>query len=156
MRAEPTPFDFSPSAGAPKIPGDVSARATMALLASADRVRRSLAEPLAAHGVTLAQYAVLLVLRAAGPEGLPTLEAGRQLIEHAPGITRMMDRLESRGWVTRRRGNGDRRQVLCALTVAGQELVDLLAEPVADAMHLGLGRLDSAQQRELLKLLSVI
>jgi DNA-binding MarR family transcriptional regulator len=128
----------------------------MALLAAADRVRRSLAEPLAAQGITLAQYSVLLVLRAAGPDGLPTLEAGRQLIEHAPGITRMMDRLESRGWVTRRRGHGDRRQVLCALTVDGQDLVDRLAEPVADAMRLGLGRLDSAQQRELLTLLTAI
>jgi DNA-binding MarR family transcriptional regulator len=68
----------------------------------------------------------------------------------------MVDRRESRGWVTRRRGNGDRHQVLCALTLAGRELVDRLDGPVADAMHVGLGRLGPAHQREPLKLLSVI
>jgi DNA-binding MarR family transcriptional regulator len=128
----------------------------MALLAAADRARRRVANLLSEHGVTLAQYSVLRVLQRAGPEGLPTLEAGRQLIEHAPGITRMMDRLEARGWVMRRQGRGDRRQVLCALTAAGRDLVDALEAPVAGAMREALDRLDPVQRRELLELLSLV
>ena len=133
-----------------------SERATLLLLSVADRLRQGLSTVLQRHDVTLAQYNVMRALRDAPPEGLPTLVAGAQLIEHAPGITRMMDRLEAKGWVTRARSLEDRRQVLCSLTATARELVDALEDPMARAMEAGLTGLSAEQQRRLTALLAVL
>jgi MarR family transcriptional regulator, organic hydroperoxide resistance regulator len=87
--------------------------ATIGLLRTADVVRQRLTEVLAPTGLTLQQYNVLRILRGAGGEGLPTLEIAARMIEHAPGITRLLDRLEAKGLVRRVRCPEDRRQVLC-------------------------------------------
>ncbi|UCF20000.1 MAG: MarR family transcriptional regulator [Gemmatimonadota bacterium] len=123
------------------------------LLRTADRVRWHFCEVLAPYGMTLPQYNVLRVLRGAGPKGLPTLEVAERLIEHAPGITRMMDRLERRGWVRRERCSGDRRQVLCFLTTEGEKLLAELDKPIDRADEEALRGLTPAKQHDLIELL---
>ena len=71
-----------------------------------------------------------VILADAGSEGLPTLEVAERLLERAPGVTRLMDRLERRGLVTRR-GGEDRRQVFCAATDSGAAIVGQLRPTVA-------------------------
>lgn len=127
--------------------------AAIGLLLTADRVRRSFTEVLAPHRITLPQYNVLRVLRGAGPAGLPTLDVAERLIEQTPGITRMMDRLEARGWVERHRCPDDRRQVLCKLTARGGRLLAALDEPMDGADEAALDGLTRAEQRELSRLL---
>ncbi len=85
----------------------------MSLLEAADRVRRHFQAILEPHGLTLQQFNVLRILRGAGEDGLPTLEVGQRMIEKTPGVTRLLDRLESKGWVTRERCRRDRRRVFC-------------------------------------------
>lgn len=109
-------------ATASSVPSSRTHTAIRSLLSIADRIRAILERELAGHGITFQQYNVLRILADAGPEGLPTLEVADRLLERAPGVTRLMDRLERRGLVTRTRGK-DRRQVLCALTEAGASLV---------------------------------
>ncbi len=130
-----------------------SHEAAVGLLRTADVLRRHFSEVLAPHDITPAQYNVLRVLRGAGPEGLPTLEVAERLIEHAPGITRMMDRLEARGWVRRKRCTGDRRRMLCFLTEEGRELLAELDDPMDRANEAVLTGLSEAQQRQLTELL---
>jgi DNA-binding MarR family transcriptional regulator len=48
------------------------------------------------------------------------------MIEQTPGITRLLDKLEKGGWVTRNRSKDDRRQVLCSISVRGRKLLDEL------------------------------
>ena len=96
--------------------------AVRALLGISEGVRRRLEGDLAAHGVTLQQFNVLRVLVEAGEAGLPTLVVADRLLERAPGVTRLMDRLERRGLVVRARGT-DRRQVICAASPTGVALV---------------------------------
>ncbi len=127
--------------------------AVIALLRTADLVKRHFAAVLTPHGITLPQYNVLRVLRGAGPDGLPTLEVGQRLIEQAPGITRMMDRLEARGWVRRERCPGDRRQVLCYLTPEGASLLGQLDEPIDRADQAAFAVLTEEQQTLLITLL---
>jgi DNA-binding MarR family transcriptional regulator len=91
-------------------------------------------------------------LRGAGSDGLPTLEVGQRLIEQAPGITRMMDRLEARGWVRRERCLGDRRQVLCYLTPKGASLLGQLDEPIDRADQAAFAGLTEEQQTLLITL----
>src|SRR5713226_820902 len=97
--------------------------AVVGLLRTTDRVRRTLAGVVEPQGVTLQQYNVLRILRGARPSGLPTLEIAARMVEHAPGITRLLDRLEAKTLVRRQRRDDDRRQVMCRITPAGLRLL---------------------------------
>ena len=127
-------------------------RAIVSLWGSADRVRAFLASVLEPHGVTVQQYNVLRILRGADPEGLPTLAVAERLIERAPGITRMIDRLESKGLVARRRGD-DRRCVHCTITPAGLALLAQLDRLVDRADRDAFAGLRPAELKRLVALL---
>jgi len=129
------------------------AEALVGLLRTTDLVRREATALLEAHGLTLQQYNVLRILRGAGPEGLPTLEIAARMIEVAPGITRLLDRLEGKKLVRRARCPKDRRQVLCSITAAGLELVARLDEPVATCDARLLGGLTPERLAQLIALL---
>lgn len=107
--------------------------AVLSLLRAADRCRRYVATVLRPAGITLQQFNVLRILRGAGPGGLPTLEVGERMIEKTPGVTRLLDRLEARGWVRRWRDPEDRRVVLATITEPGLELLAELDAPVLAA-----------------------
>ncbi len=107
--------------------------AAVALLRTADVVRRALGAVVEAHGITTQQYNVLRILRGAGSEGLPTLEIADRMVEHTPGITRLIDRLEVKNLVQRERSSNDRRCVYCRITSAGLALVGGLDGPVRAA-----------------------
>lgn len=104
----------------------------LALFRAADRLRRRLTRLLRPHGLTLQQYNVLRILRGAGGT-LPTMEVRQRMMERAPGITRILDGLVTRGHVERELPDRDRRQVLCHLTRKGRALVDKLDEPMDEA-----------------------
>src|SRR5947207_13986566 len=95
----------------------------VALIRTADVVRRAVGDVVEPHGITAQQYNVLRILRGAGREGLPTLEIAERMIEQTPGITRLIDRLESKKLVARERSATDRRCVYCRITAAGTDLV---------------------------------
>jgi len=126
------------------------------LLRTADIVRRRIAAVLAPFGVTPQQYNVLRILRGAGPAGLPTLEIGGRLLEETPGITRLIDRMESHGWVVRERSRDDRRLVICRLTPAGSGLLEQLDPVIADAPAEVLNRLPEPSVRQLRAILARI
>lgn len=128
----------------------------VALLRTADLVRRAVSRAVEPHDITLQQYNVLRILRGAGEQGLPTLEIAERMIEHAPGVTRLLDRLEAKGLVRRERCREDRRQVLCWLTPAGLELVAKLDEPVDNADVEAVSQLTADDQERLLRLLDAV
>jgi len=107
-----------------------AAEAGVALLRTADLVKRHFTALAAPLDLTLPQYNVLRILRGAEPDGLPTLEIRERMIEREPGITRLLDRLEAKGLVDRKRCPTDRRRVDCRITAAGLELVTRLDAPV--------------------------
>jgi DNA-binding MarR family transcriptional regulator len=107
-----------------------SQEAYLALLRTADDSRRYISQVLEPAGVTLQQYNVLRILRGAGPEGLPTLAIGERMLERTPGVTRLIDRMVKKGWVTRSRCTDDRRRVWCKITRSGLTLLDALHEAV--------------------------
>ena len=83
-----------------------------------------------AHGISEPQYNVLRILRGAGGEGLPSLEIGSRMITRVPDVTRLVDRLEARGFVRRQRTERDRRVVLVSITAKGLKVLAELDEPV--------------------------
>jgi DNA-binding MarR family transcriptional regulator len=85
-------------------------------------------------GLTAAQYNVLRILRGAGPSGLACREIGERMISRDPDITRLLDRMEKRNLITRKRQSDDRRVVKTFVTPQGLELLKILDRPVS-ALH---------------------
>lgn len=131
----------------------VSEEAAVALLRTADLVRRSVSEVVEPHGITPQQYNVLRILRGAGESGLPTLEIAERMIEEAPGITRLIDRLESKQLVRRQRCPKDRRRVFCMITSEGLELLRRLEAPIAAA---NAATMDKLEQKDLAQLIELL
>ena len=108
------------------------------------------------HGITGTQYNVLRILRGAEPEGLCRNEVRERLLSRMPDATRLLDRLEEAGLVTRSRGEGDRRMVTTRITLEGRRLVDGLDEVVEEEHQRQLAPLSEKQTRKLIKLLTLI
>jgi MarR family 2-MHQ and catechol resistance regulon transcriptional repressor len=72
--------------------------------------------------LTAAQFNALLVLRAAGGDGLRMGEIGERLVVTKSNVTGLVDRLERRGLAARGR-HRDRRATLVRLTPAGTALL---------------------------------
>lgn len=104
--------------------------ALVSVLRSAAVLRHALGQQLDRFGISLAQYNVLRILRGAGADGLPTLAVRARLVEEAPGITRLIDKLESATLVRRDRSGKDRRTVRCHVTPAGLALLAQADEQV--------------------------
>ncbi|MDE3002703.1 MAG: MarR family transcriptional regulator [Gemmatimonadota bacterium] len=123
--------------------------AYVALLRTADDSKRFLSRLLDADDVTLQQYNVLRILRGAGDEGLPTLSVAERMVERTPGVTRLIDRMEKKGWVTRERGSKDRRRVWCMITSDGLSLLDRLDAPIDTVNDLMSAALNDEELRTL-------
>jgi len=91
------------------------------------------------YDVSPAQYNVLRILKGAHPAGHPRCEIARRMIERAPDLTRMIDRLERRGLVGRARSDQDRRHSITRITRGGLELIERMA-PAAAALHRAVSR----------------
>jgi DNA-binding MarR family transcriptional regulator len=130
-----------------------SEEALVSLLRTTDVVKHRLGATVEARGVTLQQYNVLRILRGAGEEGLPTLEIASRVLERAPGLTRLIGRLEGKGLVRRCRGSEDRRQVLCRISPRGRRLVTALDLPVRRAAE---GCLEALSERDTLVLVRLL
>jgi DNA-binding MarR family transcriptional regulator len=128
----------------------------LALMRTADVLRRSIGEVIEQRGLTPQQFNVLRILRGAGSAGLPTLEVAERMIEETPGVTRLLDRLEAKGWVRRQRCPKDRRQHLCWITPAGHALVGRLDEPLNVAIEKYLKPLRRSDQVQLIHLLEAL
>ncbi|HEX9709846.1 MAG TPA: MarR family transcriptional regulator, partial [Candidatus Thermoplasmatota archaeon] len=110
------------------------------LLHAASALSRGVAEVLRPSGLTTTQYNVLRILRGAH-EPLTCGETAARMISRDPDVTRLVDRLEKQGLVTRSRSAEDRRVVVTELTEAGRKLVDELDEPVGRLHKEQLGHL---------------
>lgn len=124
----------------------------LALLRTADVLSRGLAHVLKNEDLSSNQYNVLRILRGA-PEGLACGEIANRMITRDPDITRLLDRLEKRELISRRRETKDRRMVLTRITPAGLKLLAELDEPVQNAHREQLGHLGKERLKALTELL---
>jgi MarR family transcriptional regulator, organic hydroperoxide resistance regulator len=131
----------------------VKAELAVSILRTAALIERHFAQVVARTGVTIQQYNVLRILRGAGAEGLPTLVIRDRMIHAAPGITRLLDKLEKAGLARRERTSPDRRQVFCYITDEGRTVVEALEEEMREADEIAVGNLTEPEQKQLLKLL---
>lgn len=134
----------------------LGAEVAVSILRTAALIERHFGQVVAEHGITIQQYNVLRILRGAGQEGLPTLSIRDRMIHEAPGITRLVDKLEEGELVRRERCSPDRRQVLCYITPKGLDLLAALDAPMNAADDAAISMLDVADQQELVRLLDEV
>jgi len=124
------------------------------LLRTTDMLSRGLIIVLKTEDLSPNQYNVLRILRGS-PEGLPCGEIASRMITRDPDITRLLDRLEKRGLISRCRETKDRRRVMAQITPEGLKLLARLDEPVQAAHRKQLGHLGRKRLGALTELLEV-
>lgn len=125
----------------------------LAMNRTADQLSVPMNDILRAADLSSSQYNVLRILRGAGEHGLPCGEISQRMIRRDPDLTRLLDRLESRGLVERARGTADRRVVQAVITDAGLELLESLDNPIDRSLKEALAHVPASRLRVLLELL---
>jgi len=123
------------------------------LLRTTDVLSHRPAQVLKTADLSATQYNVLRILRGA-PEGLTCGEVANRMITRDPDITRLLDRLEKRGLISRCREAKDRRMVLARITPEGLAVLAGLDSPIQEAHRRQLGHLGRERLRALAELLS--
>jgi DNA-binding MarR family transcriptional regulator len=118
-----------------------------------DRLRALEDELFARHDLTAQQYNALRLLQARHPATLPTLALAAGLISRAPDITRLLDKLDERGLIVRKRLAENRRVVQVGITPAGLGLLRKLGGSVRDCNARQLGHMSPTRLRTFIALL---
>src|SRR3954471_12582962 len=105
----------------------------------------------ASQGITFQQWVVLMPLR----DGLATTTAGlcKELRHDSGAMTRLIDQLEERGLIGRRRQQADRRVVDLELKPAGRRMVESLIPLAVDTLNAALAGFTKAEVQQLKGLL---
>ncbi|MFI5176529.1 MAG: MarR family winged helix-turn-helix transcriptional regulator [Terriglobia bacterium] len=123
---------------------------------TADMLLQRLEGTLKTAGLSPTQYNVLRILRGAGAQGLACQRIAERMVTRDPDVTRLLDRLEVRGWVTRIREKRDRRVITVRITRAGSDLLRTLDKPVVRMHGRQLGHVSERKLRSLIKLLEQV
>ena len=105
------------------------------------------------HQLSPPLYNILRILRGIGRDGLPCSQIAERMVTREPDITRLVDRLESAGWVKRDRSTKDRRVVTVTLTTSGKKVVNKIDKPMEELHREILGHLTKKEMVELNRLL---
>ncbi len=134
----------------------VEEEAVLNISRTAEVLNRQMAEFLKTYGLSPTQYNVLRILRGAGRDGITCSELGGRLVTADPDITRLLDRMETRGLVRRERSKEDRRVVVVTAAKDGLDLVDSMDQPVQAMLKKGIGKMKKKQLQEIIELLEQV
>ena len=125
------------------------------LMRTADALSRGVEDILKLAGLSQTQYNILRILKGAGDQGLCCREIGERMITRDPDVTRLLDRMERGGLVTRSRSTRDRRVITARITPAGLKLVKDLDAPLAEYNRKLLSHLEKDDLRKFVELLEI-
>ncbi len=121
------------------------------LIYTYNQLKSRIAIVLKDEGVTMQQYNVLRIVNGSGEEGITTSEIRERMLDKMSDASRMVDRLESMGFVTKQRDRNDRRILHIFLTERGKTLVQRLMErETIDQLAHGVEEESAQQLNELL------
>ena len=130
--------------------------AALSISRTAAVLDHQVSQALKAYALTPSQYNVLRILRGAGAEGLCRNEVGARLVNQVPDVTRLLDRMEDTGLISRQRGSEDRRYVTTRISRKGLDLVDKLDQPMRDLLNTLLGHVGDKNLRAVVDGLAAI
>ncbi|WP_158821169.1 MarR family winged helix-turn-helix transcriptional regulator [Granulicella sp. S156] len=130
--------------------------AFLSILRTASELSHTSDKFLREFGISQPQYNVLRILRGAGAEGLCRNEISARMVTATPDMSRLLDRMERSGWITRERDENDRRQVSTFITDSGRKLLTLMESPITQQTHRLLEGVKSSDLKMLLDVLAQI
>ncbi|MEO6437013.1 MAG: MarR family transcriptional regulator [Tepidisphaeraceae bacterium] len=134
----------------------LEAEAMLNVLRTGDVLQAEFAGVFKPFELSETQYNVLRILRGAANEtggGLPCGEIASRMITRDPDITRLLDRLEKRGVISRCREQNDRRVVCARITESGRKILADLDPLIVAAHKQQLGHLSREELNHLITLL---
>ena len=142
MSRTPAPASFYRAAGycADESVGYLMKRVLMAIAQAADK-------RLEPQGITHAQWGPLFMMRRS--RASTVAELARELQTDPGAMTRLLDRLESKGFCRRSRSTDDRRVVNIALTPEGEAAADKVPVELAQIMNEHLAGFSKAEWTQL-------
>ncbi|MDT7806759.1 MAG: hypothetical protein QOJ70_572 [Acidobacteriota bacterium] len=127
----------------------------LSIMRTAEALSWGVAEILKDVELTLTQYNVLRILRGAGVEGATCGQISERMVTKDSDITRLLERLDTRGLITRARDGNDRRFITVRITKEGLRLLASLDEPVVECHKRQIGHLGRERLATLGRLLDV-
>ena len=107
-------------------------------------------------GITHAQFNVLRILNGKYPEGYPRGDIINRMVEPAPDVTRLIDRLIKQGMVQRYTSDQDRRLSLTRITKKGRNVLRKIKPKVDSLFKIVSDKLNKTQRKQLSVLLEKI
>ncbi len=150
--ARPQNNASKPSKERTKLESDVVINLARLMTKNADQMSTLIGQ----HGLSLAHFNVLRILRGAKSDGLPCGTVGERLINKEPDMTRLLDRMEKQNLVVRSRDQADRRIVTARITEHGLEILKALDEPLANLLHQHFGHVSSQKLEAFLEVIAEI
>jgi DNA-binding MarR family transcriptional regulator len=136
-----------------KTPFDLPEQEAMLnLLRTTDQLQIRFARLFRQYGLTPQQYNILRILRGEG-NPLPILEIASRMITVVPGITGLIDRLETAELVARKRCSEDRRVIYVDITPKAITLLQQIDEPLLALHREMLGHMSGEELASLSQLL---
>jgi MarR family transcriptional regulator, organic hydroperoxide resistance regulator len=134
----------------------VGAEALLSVLRTAAVLEHQLTEALKPYGITHTQYNVLRILRGAGVEGLCGREVAERMVSRVPDVSRLLDRMEEPGLISRERDPADRRHVTARITRKGLAILEQ-ATPQLDLIERArVGQVPTDRLQQLIEVLSTV
>ena len=120
-----------------------------------DQTLAQVNELLTIWGMTALQYNALRVIYVEDKEdiGIPSKEIGSRLYTRVPDVTRLLDRMVDKGWITRERDKINKRVVRSRLTDIGMKLVESAHAPLDELESDRLNHFTDVEKQTLSELL---
>jgi DNA-binding MarR family transcriptional regulator len=134
----------------------VGAEALLSVLRTAAVLEHQLTEVLKPFGITHTQYNVLRILRGAGAEGLCGREVAERMVSRVPDVSRLLDRMEETGLISRQRDPGDRRHVTARITRKGLAMLEQATPRLEAVERARAGQIPTGQLQQLIEMLSTV
>ncbi|NPV75447.1 MAG: MarR family transcriptional regulator [Anaerolineae bacterium] len=116
-------------------------------------IRRNMRAELANLNLTMAQFGALHCLMK-HPDGLTVSDLAESTHQVAPTVTGILNRLEERGLVLRKRNPNDRRHQLVSITPEGERTLQIFFERRHQQIGQSLARLSEEDRKQLFRLLN--
>jgi DNA-binding MarR family transcriptional regulator len=129
---------------------------SLSIVRTSERLSQKMGKLLKQADLTPTQYNALRILRGAGTEGASCTEISDRMVTMDSDITRLLDRLEARGLISREREAKDRRRIQTHISEQGLRLISELDGPVTEYHRQQLGFLGEKKIAILIKSLEEI
>lgn len=123
---------------------------------TAEYLAAAISSVLKSSDLTMTQYNVLRILRGAGSEGLSCSEVSERMVTKESDVTRLLDRVEARGFISRERPASNRRIVVARISDEGMSVLAQLDQPIDELNRNLVGHLGTKKQKDLKSFLEAV